>query len=315
MLDLFRRAYAAPHFRWRSFFVGCVGICACPQLAHGFESLLQRVRPEPALANAFRDADSEADVQDGFLIGVGSERVRHLPDGRLSVERVRRYTSVRRSDTQAVAKLPEPWEATASILLEPTLRVIRIDTKLNFKRSGDAAFKDYKLSEKHAWLFEADRTLLRSVAAGRRLQLQSFQRGKLLKQDTYDYPGDAIPLEVVGMFLTVAVQRGVDHFDFNLLAPGGDVHGVRSQVTRTRDVRRFAVDYHVPRERLVTAQPVALVDMRLASPIKYLFFPHHFYMAFSTAHADELDMMWGGDPDTNLQAFRREPRAAVQDRR
>jgi hypothetical protein len=295
--------------------VGCVGICACPQLAHGFDSLLQRVRPEPALANAFRDADSEADVQDGFLIGVGSERVRHLPDGRLSVERVRRYTSVRRSDTQAVAKLPEPWEATASILLEPTLRVIRIDTKLNFKRSGDAAFKDYKLSEKHAWLFEADRTLLRSVAAGRRLQLQSFQRGKLQKQDTYDYPADAIPLELVGMFLTVAVQRGVDHFDFNLLAPGGDVHGVRSQVTRTRDVRRFAVDYHVPRERLVTAQPVALVEMRLASPIKYLFFPHHFYMAFSTAHADELDMMWGGDPDTNLQAFRREPRAAVQDRR
>jgi len=306
MSDFFRRLCAATPGRWRSFFVCCACICAYPQLAHGFDSLLHHVRLEPALANVFRDVDAYADVQDGFLIGTGSERVRHLPDGRLSIERVRHYTSVRRSDTQAVAKLPEPWEATASILLEPTLRLIRADTKLNFKRSGDSAFRDYKLSEKHAWLFESDRSLLRSVDAGRRLQLQTFQHGKLHKQDTYDYPGDAIPLEVVGMFLAVAVQRGVDRFDFNLLVPGGDIHGVRSEVTRTRDLRRFAAEYHVPRQRLVTAEPLALVDMRLASPIKYLFYPHHFYMAFSTTHADELAMMWGGDPDTNLQAFRRE---------
>jgi hypothetical protein len=35
-----------------------------------------------------------------------------------------------------------------------------------------------------------------------------------------------------------------------------------------------------------------------------VFFPHHFYLAFSASEPSKLVMMWGGDPDKNLQAFR-----------
>jgi hypothetical protein len=191
-------------------------------------------------------------------------------------------------------------------LVEPTLRVVRVDTRFDFKASGDTVFRDYKLSDKYSWLFETDHTLLRSIADGRRLQLQSWKQGKGVKQETFDYPAGAAPLDVVGLILALAVQRGVDQFDFDLIAPDGSVHGIAAQITRTRDLRGFAQGYRVPKERLVTRAPVALVDMRLASPIKYLFFPHHFYMAFESERPDQLVMMWGGDPDTNLQAFRRE---------
>ena len=280
-------------------------LCAPPALAYAFDSLFARVRLDHTLAELFPDSDARADVQDGFLIGEGSERIRRLPDGRLSIERRRTYTAVRRTDTKAVAKLPEPWTASSSVLLEPNLRLIRADTRYDFKRTGDAAFADYKLSEQHEWLFEHDRSLIRATDKGRRLQRQEIKQGKVLEDERYDYPTNSAPIEVIALYLSVAVARGVDRFDFDLLVPGGGTHGVRSQIVRTRDVTRFAQGYRVPKERLQIGEPVAVVDIRLASPVKYLFFPHHFYMAFAVDHPDRLMMMWGGDPDTNLQAFRR----------
>ncbi|MEY4578831.1 MAG: hypothetical protein RL701_3534 [Pseudomonadota bacterium] len=292
---------------WVSSWAGVCSVLAYAGSVWAFDGLFSHVRVDRSLAAGFQDSDTEADVQDGFLIGVGRERVRRLPDGRLSIERWRRYTAVRNADTHAVAKLPEPWSVHANVLLEPTLRVIRVDTRFDFKPSGDHVFSDTTLSEKYKWLFEADHTLLRAVDQGRRLQLQSFRQGKGVKQQTYDYPVGSAPLDVVGLVLALAVQRSVDQFDFDLIAPDGSVHGIEAKVTRTRDLRGFAKGYRVPKERLVTPAPVAMVDMRLASPIKYLFFPHHFFMAFASEQPDQLLMMWGGDPDTNLQAFRREP--------
>jgi hypothetical protein len=69
-------------------------------------------------------------------------------------------------------------------------------------------------------------------------------------------------------------------------------------------VRRLSEGYPVPKDRQLAKEQLAVVDMRLASPIKYLFFPHHFYMAFSAAQPSKLMMMWGGDPEATLQAFR-----------
>lgn len=279
--------------------------CALPTLAYAFDSLFTRIRLDHTLAQTFPDSDAQADVQDGFLIGEGSERIRHLPDGRLSIERRRTYTSLRRTDTKAVAKLPEPWTASSSVLLAPNLRLLRADTRYDFKRSADSAFVDYKLSAEHPWLFENDRSLIRATDQGRRLQRQELKAGKVTKDERYDYPANSAPIEAIALYLSVAVARGVDRFDFDLLVPGGSTHGVRSQIVRTRDVAHFAQGYRVPKERLKVTEPVAVVDMRLASPVKYLFFPHHFYMAFSVDHPDQLMMMWGGDPDTNLQAFRK----------
>ena len=282
-----------------------LALFALPPLAHAFESLFVRIRLDPSLAALFTESEAHAEVQDGFLIGEGSERIRRLPDGRLSIERKRKYTAVRNTETKAVAKLPEPWSASSSVLIEPNLRLVRSDTRYDFKPSGDGVFPAGKLSDKHSWLFEKDRTLVRAVDQGRRLQRQEIQRGKVIKEDRYDYPVTSAPLEVIGLYLSVAVARGIDRFDFDLLVPGGDTHGVRSEITRTRDLTRFAEGYRVPKARLKVAEPLAVVDMRLASPFKHVFFPHHFYMAFSIENPDRLVMMWGGDPDSNLQAFRK----------
>ena len=281
-------------------------LCALPALAYAFDSLFTRVRLDQSLAALFPDSETRADVQDGFLIGEGSERIRHLPDGRLSIERRRRYTAVRRSDTQAVAKLPEPWTGSSSVLLDANLRLIRADTRYGFKSSGDAVFADYKLSEKHAWLFETDRSLIKATDQGRRLQRQEMKQGKVIKDSRYDYPANSAPLEAITLYLSVAVARGIDRFDFELLVPDGGTHGVRSQVVRTRNVARFAEGYQLPRERLQSTEPLAVVDMRLASPVKYLFYPHHLYMAFDVDHPDQMLMMWGGNPDSShVLAFRK----------
>jgi hypothetical protein len=279
-------------------------VCLCAAPGRAFVSLFDRVTDDADLVALFNQAEAHADVQDGFLIGTGSERLRRLPDGKLEITRTRHYTRVRHPDKKSTAALPKPWEASSTLLLEPSLRLIRSDTRLHFDPAADGVFAGTKLSAAHEWLFKLDRTLTRAVEGGRRLDQQVYLNGKLVKSERYDYPPKATPLELVGLYLSVAVARRIDQFDFDLLVPGGAVHGVRAEIHRTQDVRPYAQGYRVPKPRLISPVPLALVDMRLASPVKYLFFPHHFYMAFDEHAPSQLVMMWGGDPDENLQAFR-----------
>jgi hypothetical protein len=287
----------------------CAALLAiAPGGAHAHESLfalVARLDKDKNLAASIADYEAHADVQDGFLIGTAVERLRHQPDGTLVVERTRHYTHVRHPDTRAVAKLPQPWDATATFQLDRSLRLVRADTRLHFLRSGDTVFPGYKLSDHHDWLFQVDHTLLRAADGGK-LEYQAWSQGKSRKSERYDYPRDSAPIEVIALYLSIAVQRHIDQFDFELLVPGGGTHGVRAQVHRTRDPARFAAGYRLPKERLVAPETLALVDLRLASPVKYVFFPHHFFMAFSEREPAKLMMMWGGDPDDSLQAFRTE---------
>jgi hypothetical protein len=273
-------------------------------VAAAYDSWFERVRVDGTLARSFPASVSHAEVSDGFLLGTGTEVVRTQPNGSLQIERTRVYTRVRDTETGHVSTFPEPWRARSVVTVSPTLRLLSEDTQLFFERSGDGVFAGSKLSERHAWLFDVDRTRVTAAADGRRLTLESFKGGKRVESDTYDYPRDAVPLELVGMFVSIAVERRLDKFDFELLVPGGSTHGVRAETHRTRDLTRFAKGYRVPKSRLTPSELLAVVDMRLASPVKYLFFPHHFYMAFSVREPWKLAMLWGGDPDENLQAFR-----------
>lgn len=285
----------------------CLIACAVPAFAAAYDSLFVRLRADASLATIFPEGIARADIQEGMLIGTGSEQIKHLPNGRLSMIRKRHYTSLRRLDTQQVAQLPQPWEATTTLTLEPNLRLVQADTRVKFdKQAGDALFPNYKLSDEHKWLFESDHSVLKAVDGGRKLQMQLFLAGKGVKQKTIDYPADSAPIDVISLYLSAAVARGVDRFDFQLLVPGDGTHGIRAQVHRTRDVSKFAEGYRLPRARLQADEPLAVLDMRLASPVKYLFYPHHFFFAFSVAHPEQLHMMWGGNADTNLSAFRRE---------
>jgi hypothetical protein len=293
--------------RRRSLWVATAGVALAlltAGAAAAYDSWFERVRVDAALARSFPTSESHAEVNDGFLLGTGTEVVRTQTNGNLQVERTRQYTRIRDTDTGRVATFPEPWRARSVLTVSPALRLLSADTQLFFKRSGDGVFPGSKLSERHAWLFEVDRTRLTAARDGRRLTLESYKAGKRVDSEAYDYPRDAVPLELVGMFVSIAVERRLDKFDFDLLVPGGSTHGVRAETYRTRDLTRFAKGYRVPKSRLTASEPLAVVDMRLASPVKYLFFPHHFYMAFSVREPWKLVMLWGGDPDENLQAFR-----------
>ena len=287
----------------RAAWTAVLGLCLLASPGRAYDSIFERIGNDPTLARIFPEDDARAEVQEGFLLGTGTESVRHLPNGGLRIERTRNYTRVRDTDSGQVAKLPEPWLARSVLTVGPNLRLVSSDTWIQFKRSGDGVLPGEKLSERHDWLFNVDRTTSRASADGKHLSYQVFQGGKRVKNETYDYPSDSVPLELIGLLLTVAVQRQLDAFDFDLVV-GSDTHGVRAQTYRTRDLRRYAKGYPLPKARLVTNEAQAVVDMRLASPIKYLFFPHHFYMAFSVKEPWKLNLLWGGDPDENLQAVR-----------
>ena len=280
------------------------GTCAWASPSWAFSSLFEYLGGGAALSALLPEEESRAVVQDGFVSGTAIERVRHLTDGGLVIQRFRHYTQIRHPETHAVAKLPEPWEFEAYLVVDPSLRLVRADTRLHFKRSADTLFADYKFSERHAWLFKWDRSVVRATEGGKKLELQSYLNHKPLGGVRYDYPRDAIPIEIIPQYLSVAAERHVDQFDFDLLLPGGSIHGVRSQIHRTMDAQPFAKDYRIARQRLQTHDPLAVVDMRLSSPIKYLFFPHHFFMVFSAPEPSKLLMMWGGNPDHDMQAFR-----------
>ena len=280
------------------------GVCSWAAPGHAFNSLFERLGRDKTLSNLVTDEEFHWVVQDGFVGGTAIERVRHLPDGKLQIDRLRHYTRIRHPETHASANLPEPWEFETHLTLLPSLRLVQADTRLRFKRSADTLFADYKYSEKHAWLFQWDRSVTKLSSDGAHLELQSYLNHKPLGGVRYEYPQNAIPIEIIGTYLSVAARWHVDQFDFDLLLPGGSIHGVRSQIHRTEDLQPFAKEYRIPKQRLQPRDALAVVDMRLASPIKYLFFPHHFFMVFSAPDPAKILMMWGGDPKHDMQAFR-----------
>jgi hypothetical protein len=60
----------------------------------------------------------------------------------------------------------------------------------------------------------------------------------------------------------------------------------------------------LPKTYLDPQEDLAIVDMRLASPVKKFLFPYHFYMAYAAEDPSRLEMAWGGDPDDPMHAIR-----------
>jgi len=272
--------------------------------AHALRSLFDVLPPDTKLAALLPESEMRANLQDGVLLGTGAERLRRSPDGNLRIERARHYTHVRHPKTGRTVSLPEPWDVVAIVIVTPAMRLVSCDTRFIFKRAADNVLGDYKLSDHHTWLFEKDRSLLRASRDGKSLIRDDYLGTKLIKSERSDYPPKALPVELLCLFMGVAVQRRVDEFAFELIIPGGSRHGVRAQVHHTRDLRRFAKGYPVPVKRQVSQETLAIVDIRLSSPFKSLFFPHHFYIAYADAEPSTPTMVWGGDPAETMQAFR-----------
>jgi hypothetical protein len=272
-------------------------------VAGAFEPLVERLPREARRSDLFANREASAWVQDGFLIGRGHERSEVRADGRLHVARTRTYTRAKHPESGKVVTLPERWHVKSTLELSPALRLIETTTTVRFHRSIDRALA-YEFSEKFDSLFAWERAHTVANARGDELTRTLTLGRKVVERDRYDYPRNAIPLEIVGLAVAHAVKNRVPNFDFELLLPGGDRHGIHSRVHRTRDLKRFAKGYPVPIARVGSPGEVAVVDMWLASPIKRVFFPHHFYLVYSSANPADLLALWGGDPDEHLQAFK-----------
>jgi hypothetical protein len=267
--------------------------------AQAYDELNTRLPDGKAWSQLFEGEDARAQVKDGLLLGTGREQTKLLNDGRLRVERSKVYTRVKHPDSGAVVSLKPPWKVRSVIELSPSLRLRKSETWLDFHPEVDEAIRD-----EFERFFEWDHARTVASADGRELTHVLWKDGKAVEHERYDYEADDVPLEIVGLTVALAVQRGIAHFDFDLLIPGGSTHGVRADVHHVRTARRFAQGYRVPREHLTGDGELAVVEMRLSSPVKYLLFPHEFYMVFETKRPTRLRAMWGGDPDENLQAFR-----------
>jgi hypothetical protein len=294
----------APALRGGAMSITCAlaALLSIAGAARAFESLVARL-PHERRSELFARRSASALVKDGYLIGRGQERSDVLPNGRLFVDRTRTYTRVKHPETGKVFALAEPWQVHSTLELSPSLRLIETTTDVRFHRSVDRAM-GYAFSEKFESLFKWDRAHTVANARGDTLTRTLTRAGKVVERDTYRYPNDAIPLEIVGLVLAHAVKNRVATFDYELLLPGGDRHGIASRVHRTRDLKRFAKGYPVPSSRMQASGEVAIVDMWLASPIKRVFFPHHFYLVYSSENPADLLGLWGGDPDEHLQAFK-----------
>jgi len=248
-----------------------------------------------------------ATVRDGFLYGHGRERHDVQANGQLRIERIKTYTRVMHPETRRLVKLPEPWKVRQVLVLSPSLRLISATTKLDFKKSIDDALGEYRFSEEHERFFEWDSSRTEALAGGTRLRRVQRRGAEVIEDETYDYPHDAVPIEIVGVALTAALQHRIHAFDFELLLPGGSTHGIEVDVSRTTDLRPFAREYGLSGPFAKQLQPghsLAVMDMRLASPIKKLVFPHHFYMAYAADRPEQLVAFWGGKPGEHLYAFR-----------
>lgn len=268
-----------------------------------YEVLFARLPPGADFGGMFGQSVARASLWDGLLIGYGEERTQILPNRHLWVTQTRTYTRVRHPKTQQIVAIPEPWRVRSTFELTPSLRLVRSETTLELHRSIDGALH-YALSDDLAPLFAWDRALAVANTSGNKLTRSQFSHGRGVKSQSYEYPSDAIPLEIIRYALAPAVRNRVERFDFQLLLPGGSTHGVRAEIHRTHDLRSFAAGYRVPLARVPATGELAVVDMWLASPIKHLFFPHHFYMVYASDKPEDLLAFWGGDPDETFMAIR-----------
>ena len=273
-------------------------------VAHAYESLFAQLETQKGLSGIFPPGNARARVEDGPLLGFGQEHTVRLPDGRLRVEQVRRYSKIRNPETGAVAKLPEGWTMRTRLLISPELRMLQSDIKLDFHRSADRAFEDYKISEEREDLFEFDHIRTVANASVTQLTRTAWLKGKQIEVDTFDYPANAIPVEISGFSLAAAVSRKVEHFDFDLLLPDGSTHGINAVVHHTRDLSPYAKGYPLPGHQLHRPEDVAIVEMRLSSSIKYLLFPYRFFMVYPVSQPGRLLALWGGEPGDHVAAFR-----------
>jgi hypothetical protein len=251
----------------------------------------------------FAESDTEAHVRDGLLIGRGHEHTQLLPDGGVRVTQLRSYTHTLAPDSGKRVALPEPWRLQSNMLLSPALRLLRAETTLEAHRSIARVLGEDSEDELEPF-FEWDRLLITAVHEGTQLTRTTWRKGQVVTHATHDYPSDAIPIETVGIVLSVAVATRTQAFEYELLMADGATHSVRARVHRTRDLRPFARDYAIDLRVLRGAGEFAVIDMCLASPFKRLFFPHHFYFVYSSAQPTHLLALWGGDPDDHLQAVR-----------
>lgn len=272
--------------------------------AHAYDALFEQLSKRAALSDLFPTETARAKIADGPLLGHGIKHTKVLEDGRLRVEQERTYTRIRNPETGQVAKLPEPWRTRVRLMISPQLRLLSADTKLSFERSADRLFEDYRISEERPELFEHDHVRVVASERGDELIRKAMRDGRVVERERYDYPANGVPIETVGIEMAAAVYRGVRRFDFDVLLPDGSSHGVRAVVHRTRDVAAFAEGYPIARRMLEPSEKVAVVEMRLASPIKRLVYPHQFFMMYAASKPARLLGMWGGEPGEHLQAFR-----------
>lgn len=276
-------------------------------VAAAHDDLVDLLPPHGKWTSGFDGARPTASVRDGFLYGTGRERHSVLPNGRLRIERIKTYTRVQHPETRRLIKLREPWTVRQVLVLSPSLRLLSATTKLDFKKSIDDVLEGYRFSEEHERFFEWDSSSTQAVDGGTRLRRVQRSGKEVIEDETYDYPRDAVPIEIVGVALTAALQNRIDAFEYDLLLPGGSTHGVKVDVVRTRDLRPFAREYRLTGRFAKALQPghmMAVMDMRLASPIKKLVFPHHFYMAYLADRPEQLVAFWGGKPGEHMYAFR-----------
>lgn len=286
------------------FWLACALALALPGAALAFDSFFRHVSSGQQLADLFKDSDAYAEVQHGAMLGTGHEKITRLPSGGLRIERSWRYTKCRHPEDGTVKPVPVPWEAYGALELSKSLRLIRSDTRLKFNKSADHVLRDFVISEEYDRLFKWNSVSTVASKDGGSLTRKAYLDKELIDEDTYDYETDAIPLELAGFFLSVAVHKKVDRFDFELLLPGGSQHGVRVEVHRTRDTKKYAREYRLSKRYLEPQTDLAIVDMRLASPFKKFLFPYHFYMVFAAEDPTRLEMAWGGDPDEPMHALR-----------
>jgi hypothetical protein len=261
---------------------------------------------KPSVAEwLFEPSEATASVHDGPLLGRGYERIEHTPSGGLRVLRTRTYQRLRDPESHRVVELPEAWRMQSRLELTAELRLRSVETVLSFHRSIDRALGRSASRDELAPLFEWDRTRITANAAGDELRATTTLGKRVVLDEQYPYPRDGVPLEIVDIVMSLAVRQHRDDFQFELLLSDATTHGVTAHVHHVKDAAPYARGYDVPRERFRNdGRDLAVVDLWLSSPIKRLFFPHHFYLLYESARPSELLAIWGGDPDEHLQAFR-----------
>lgn len=250
------------------------------------------------LAKLIGEHSGKALVKDALLYGSVSAKTTLLKSGGLRLVKKKVYDRVQHPETGKIYKLKDKWTVDYKWEVNSRLRIVSGIVRKKMYRSIEKTLGGFPFFEEYSKYLDWDEWRTTSNKNQTVLSTQKVLGGKVTDSESFEYEPNAVPIPVLELALAAAARHGLTSFDLDVLLPDGSAHGLDVTARSSKNLASVNGEYPFPasvRKMLKLDHPATVFEIRLSSPVKRLFYPHRFYLAYAKSSRNFLGF-WGGKP-------------------